>query len=535
MRFSAKPFYIILFSCYFFSCLLVYWRAKAGVFTFDSLDVIRLFDELGVGGFAVNFRDISVRPFLFLVLYSGYAWFGLNEAASLIFCSVLHSFNAVMLTWFISNATAYKKKRTLSILAGLIFLFLPYHTEVVVWAVGNQYTILLSFLWIMIWSIMRYVTTDDRKFIALHIVCFIPAVFTHELSFVFPAIILCVATFCLPYSKKIPILKLAGGMMVFFLPLYLCINKLVLGVWIGHYGADIHTQIHFSQMAGTYVSYLLKITLLTNWWRPDIRDACYLFVQQHAYFFLFLILFTLSIVLLYKLRHKAAGYVVFLFAGFTGLVIPVLNLYFVPWIPIHGDRLGYLPAAFLVGGVLLVFNHINQKIAVAVGIVWLAGSLFFLNKNISSWQQAGEVMHELQTTFPNPGNRPVYILAKADNFRGAYMYRCRVSFPFAERLRILHHRDYTAQTEEVYGFNMLSAEDGMEATVLDSTTIKLEFKQWGNWWWRNTLGATNLDTDNYYTTIDEWGHSFQIHFKRKPKNAIYLYQSGKLWKKVDNF
>ncbi len=169
------------------------------------------------------------------------------------------------------------------------------------------------------------------------------------------------------------------------------------------------------------------------------------------------------------------------------------------------------------------------------GLVWLTASLFFLNENINNWHAAGEVMHQLESTFPEAGTRPIFILAEADNFKGAYMYRCRLDFPFTEVMRIKHHRDYTRQTKEVYGFNMQSKVDKINVHVVDSNTLKVEFEQWGNWWWKAQAGATNLDNAIYSTTIDDWNHSYLIHFKQKPKNALYLYQSGMEWKEVENF
>ncbi|HNE30554.1 MAG TPA: hypothetical protein PLW66_15375, partial [Saprospiraceae bacterium] len=71
-----------------------------------------------------------------LVTYFGYACFGLNETVALIFCLFLHAFNATMIAWFV-NRMLPENENVLGILAGLIFLFLPYQTEVVVWGVGN--------------------------------------------------------------------------------------------------------------------------------------------------------------------------------------------------------------------------------------------------------------------------------------------------------------------------------------------------------------------------------------------------------------
>lgn len=534
MKTATGNRYYLLFILFFVGGLAMYWRAKAGVFTFDPLDWVRPFDELGIKGLFVNFHDISVRPFLLLVTYFGYACFGLNETIALIFSLFLHAFNATMIAWFV-NRMLPENENVLGILAGLIFLFLPYQTEVVVWGVGNLYAITLALFWGMLWSIIQYEDTNKKPFLYTHVVFFILAIFTHELAFVFPFAVFFLILLLFPAEKRKALLTLEVLLVFVFLPLYLVINKIVLGVWVGHYGIEKHTQIHIQQIAATYISYWFKFLLLTNWWEPHWRDACYQFIEQHVLRSATLLIAVGGLWLWFARKSSTLKLSLFLFITFTGLVIPVLNLYFIPWIPIHGDRLGYLPSLFFVAAALVALYSIHRYLALGYGLVWLTASVIFLNENIKNWHAAGDVMHNLESTFPEAGTRPIFILAEADNFKGAYMYRCRLDFPFTEVMRIKHKRDYTAQTKEVYGFNMQSKVDKISVNVVDSNTLKVEFEQWGNWWWKAQAGATNLDNAIYSTTIDDWNHSYLIHFKQKPKNALYLYQSGMEWKEVENF
>ncbi|MBP6516423.1 MAG: glycosyltransferase family 39 protein [Chitinophagales bacterium] len=526
--------YFLLFILFTIGSFAMYWRAKAGVFTFDALDWVRPFDALGIKGFLVNFRDISFRPFLLFITYFGYAIFGLNEIVALLFCVLLHALNATMIVWFIHRMVP-QRDQLLGILAGLIFLFFPYQTEVVVWGVGNLYAITLALFWGMLWSVIQYSETRLTKFLYIHVVFFAFAIFTHELAFVFPFAVFFLVLLLFPVARWKALLRLEVLMILSFLPLYFVINKIVLGVWIGHYGIDKHTQIHVQQIVVTYISYWCKFLLFTNWWEPHWRDACYQFIEQHVLRSAALLIVVGGLWLWFARKSSTLKLSVFLFITFTGLVIPVLNLYFIPWIPIHGDRLGYLPSLFFIAAVLVALYSIHRYVALGYGLLWWMSSLFFLNENIKNWQAAGEVMHQLESTFPEAGTRPIFILAEADNFKGAYMYRCRLDFPFTEVMRIKHKRDYTAQTKEVYGFNMQSKADKVNVLVVDSNTLKVEFEQWGNWWWKAQAGATNLDNALYSTTIDEWNHSYLIRFKQKPKNALYLYQSGMVWKEVENF
>jgi hypothetical protein len=104
----------------------------------------KTFDALGIKGFLVNFEISLFVPSLLFITYFGYAIFGLNEIVALIFCVLLHALNATMIVWFIHRMLPKTRSTVLGILAGLIFLFLPYQTEVVVWGVGNLYAITLA-------------------------------------------------------------------------------------------------------------------------------------------------------------------------------------------------------------------------------------------------------------------------------------------------------------------------------------------------------------------------------------------------------
>jgi hypothetical protein len=96
-----KSLLFTVYPLYYVGSFAMYWRAKAGVFTFDALDWVRPFDALGIKGFLVNFKISLFVRFLLFITYFGYAIFGLNEIVALLFCVLLHALNATMIVWFI--------------------------------------------------------------------------------------------------------------------------------------------------------------------------------------------------------------------------------------------------------------------------------------------------------------------------------------------------------------------------------------------------------------------------------------------------
>ena len=77
---------------------------------------------------------------------------------------------------------------------------------------------------------------------------------------------------------------------------------------------------------------------------------------------------------------------------------------------------------------------------------------------------------------------------------------------------------------------MNKVEDGFLATVDSNNLIKLEFKEWGNWWWRHGIGTGSYETEKY--TFNTVNKGCEITIKKPAKDAVFIYSDGSDWKEI---
>lgn len=99
---------------------------------------------------------------------------------------------------------------------------------------------------------------------------------------------------------------------------------------------------------------------------------------------------------------------------------------------------------------------------------------------------------------------------------------------FAEAYEYLRKQPIQAKVYEVAQYNMTSVKDGVEVAQDSTNQLKVAFKQYGNWWWRLKLGATNYE-NNRYRFFNNGDH-YIIEFKQPIDSTTILYQDGKSWK-----
>ncbi len=219
-------------------------------------------------------------------------------------------------------------------------------------------------------------------------------------------------------------------------------------------------------------------------------------------------------------------------AAVMGLA-PVINLFFTFIVHNECDRLGYLFSIFFAHAIaLLGFSLLPFGLAIV--ILYLGLNFHFLEKNISAWKNSGRIAGSLLSTYRWQTAPEVVILNLPDNFQGAYMFRSfDAQSEFAEALHV--RGVVTGPVTETLKYNMIGTSDSVVVEKLSPEDLKVTFAQWGNWWWRNGKGADNYSTLDYNISIDEWSHSYTIHFRKKTPGAVYLYQCSDHWYVVKDF
>ncbi|MEO6040093.1 MAG: hypothetical protein ABIQ93_16890, partial [Saprospiraceae bacterium] len=94
----------------------------------------------------------------------------------------------------------------------------------------------------------------------------------------------------------------------------------------------------------------------------------------------------------------------------------------------------------------------------------------------------------------------------------------------------LHH-PYTGKMWEVAQFNLEKPTDGLKVERDSSGLLfKAGFRQDGNWWWRNGIGAGDYTTDRYTFAVKEWQVETRL-LEKRPHTAI-IFPVGGRWLEV---
>lgn len=298
---------------------------------------------------------------------------------------------------------------------------------------------------------------------------------------------------------------------------------------------QLHILINFDivLLLSTFNKYIAKLALLAQFWNQQHKIALYHFFEKPFFCYISLVLYVFLALWFLLRQTKAINGIIFGAFAFAGLIAPVLNLYFVDWMPIHGDRLGYVASGFfylfIVAFLLKVFKEAGYFFIVILLILEIVG----LNSIVASWKNSERIMTSIHNSFKIDAQKEYVILAVADNFNGAYMYRCLSETPFATSMKLKADKDITKQCTEVLKFNMVSVQSGVVVEKLSDNQLKMYFTEGGSWWWKYAQGASDFENENYKVEIKE--NVAYVLFKQKQPHAIYLFQQADSLVKLSNF
>jgi hypothetical protein len=314
-------------------------------------------------------------------------------------------------------------------------------------------------------------------------------------------------------------------------------NKLTLGQWVGHYGEKRMLQFDYLRMLSTPLKYLVKPIFFARHW--EHADKTWLFTGMSTSFavligYIFLIATALAVVFLRDgLPGRIKASVVLLWLGILA-AFPVSNLHFEYLLYNENDRYGYLTSLFVMPVVAMLFSRLNRWWKYFGASLYLALSIHLLVLTVGDWAEMERIYRKLLDEFVWYDQKELYILSLADNYEGIWMFRYyEKGSSLADAMKIVKHRELTTNIHEVTFFNMNTGTDGLSARVLDPTAniLRIEFDQWGNWWWLAGLGAHNYETDEYSVDFkDKW---YDLHLKHPNPDAVYIYQSGDQWKTLE--
>ncbi len=489
--------------------------------------------------FLSSFDFPALQPVLNFFLFLFFKSFGTAGLPWYLVYTSLHILNAFLLRRFLLQMSVHygvDNAKFPAFAAASLFLLSPYATEVVVWKVCLSFLMVSALILFILLNILNWLSTQQSKYFNRIHLLFIIALFTFELPLTVPFFTLAMLLFQYFHSGERQVLR--TGFLKLLLPqlsvvgLYFMLNKIVLGSWIGHYGAAVHLRFHLLEILSNYAKYFIKFLLFTRYWEHS--DKAWLF-EHHTLLMIISLLVIIGFagwILFFKKISPRLRFVGLFLLFFVIALFPVINLYFNYLLLVENDRHGYFAALFFWAFFAMGLSFLPGFIQRLLFTTWLIPSLFLLFFTNDNWAKATHLYHSLLNDFRWSDKKELYFLNVPDNYNGILMLRdySGDDQSFADALKYVQKKPFVGKIYEVIHYNMVTPEDGVSAQVDSSGKITVTFNQWGNWWWRRGIGASDHETEQYRWTNK--GHFYELQFKRKPKAAVFIHQQGGSWKEL---
>lgn len=543
MKFKSRDYWIAIL--FLLGTLAIHWPTHNAGFVADFWGWEQQYRDQSFWAFLSTFGHPvhqQLPQFFNILLFKAFGTWGFPWY--FLFCTV-HALNGYLLYRFllkISDLWKMRHGQWLGIIGALFFLFSPYIPDATVWRVCLHYLLSGTFTLGALLYTADYLEHGRKRSLWMAHGLLLLNFFTLELALAIPLLThaLCIGWWLTnpdKTGKPIALRKFLGQMtlpQLLISSLFFLINKLSFGQWVGHYGEATHLKFDLFKMLGQGMKYAAKYASFGRHFEHLYKARLFGFIESPQGLFLCYALLGLALAgtLLYQRRkHPRFSLGVLLFSLGLLATIPVSNLHF-EWILFNElDRYGYIASMFFLSALAVLFSAIPGKWKYLPALTFLLISIFFLCKTLLWWRDMDNCYKKLLKDFSWHDKREIIILASADNLKGIWLlrsYREKPALQYA--LELQQNKPLDIQFYEIAQFNMNSLQDGITATVPDSTTgvIRVEFDQWGNWWWRRGKGASDFENDLFKVVFK--GKWYELSLKKEHPDAAFIYQSGDGWK-----
>ncbi len=424
-------------------------------------------------------------------------------------------------------------------ITALLFLVSPYNAETVIWKVCFNFLFCTAMMLSSLLFLVKYLEKGKGKEIIYSILFFALALFTFELALALPFMVLVLYFFWKNKSLHVQTLSASLSIAPYFIlsALYFLLNKIFIGGWVGHYGEGVHLNFDLNNIASNLLKYFSKNLIYWRDWEHGVKQSFISFCDNPitAYGFMILGITILSAGIIFfkklnpKIKTVGTAWLLFFFA-----LSPLANLYVV-WL-LHGenDRYGYFSSLFFYIGLIALFQFFNKRLKWFLYGAFLFISVFTLIKVNSYWKNSATIVNGLLTDFRWEDRSEVYVLAFPENYKGIPMFKdfSRQDLALKNALKYLAKKPTEGKFYQVIQFNMNTPNDGLFEKPDTAGIIKLEFHDWGSWWWRHGLGAGSYKTDQYdFNNIPK---GCEVTIKNASADAVFIYSNGGKWKEAGN-
>lgn len=515
------------------SCIVYYPLFGAGFVT----DFLGWMNCYAIGTAYFELHDcFSIQGLFYLpftILYLTTSIFGYHPLPWYLLFAGLHGINAWLVLKLVREIIALFNIETVKYIpfaAAILFLFNPYQVEVVAWKACINYLTACGLLLATVICYSRYLRKREIKFLWGAIGAFFLSIFTVEFFFMTPFILVLLH---LTYRTKINIREITGVIPFFaIIGIYILLTRVVLARYVGHYDIDT-TALHPAFMMSAELKYAIKTLVFLRFWDYQFQDKVYGFLSSPLVGYVgigFIVLFVVFYLARKNVLSQEFRFNTFLFGSAALLIVPVAHLYFYYIQYSENDRYTYLALAFLAGGLSMVLLQKKKILLQSIFWLYLVTSIACTLEMNRHWQVSTSVYNKLIDTFNWTAAPEVFILNLPDNYKGVFMFRNIGADSAFEEAVELERNIETGKIYDVMQYNMASPDDGVSTEFTDTSTIKVTFNQWGNWWWRNGIGASVRDNDKFRAVPA--GQSYTLELRDVADGAVFVYFDGSEWREL---
>jgi hypothetical protein len=545
---QSKHFSIKLYAFFWLLLFAIYWQTRNAGFVTDFYGWMTNFDTLTFSD-CINGTNYGIKSFYqvtHLIMYAltyffrtnGLPWFLIFVSLNaLIVLFLYHFFTKTALKLGVENA------KTLSFIGLLMFVASPYQAEVMVWRASFHYFLGFGFMLSILLLYLKYLDKPEKKYWWRAMTIFAVSIFSIE-YFLFTPFLLAIFTlfWYLNAEKQHNYKDLITRF--FLLPLillaaYFVAYKSVNGRWIAHYGASSEHALLSLNSFSTYGKYFFKHLFFIRYLEHKEKEAFFDFFKDPSVSAL--VLLAVAAISFYGLirfkKMQAKGRLLYLnFAFFSMLLAPAMTLFFSTVLLTENDRYGYLPSAFLMFGLVIALSYLPKRVFYAISICYILFSFYFLLKTTRMWHHAGNIQQHLVENYHWWTGENILFLNVPDDIKGMYIFRSEKNISgLAESVVIEKQRPIKARTFDVAQYNLTSINDGVTVKMASSDTVIVTLNQWGNWWWRGGIGASNYENEVFKVQFDYngCGNCYRLILKDTTVKNTLIYQVGYDLKEVN--
>jgi len=530
------PALFILVQAFYFPT----WEAG---FVTDFTGLLWRLEGSSAAGILSSFGFPALQPVLNAFLFLFCKAFGTSPLPWYLVFTSLHALNGFLVYRFgadMLKTYGLRAPRLAALLGAAFFLLSPYQSEVLAWRVCFNFLFSSFLVLSVLWLVQAWVKEGRPRQLWMAHLLFVLALFTFELALALPLA-------CLALLLLFPEARRAGGALSRQLRLlaipqfgmllaYFGLNRLILGAWVGHYGQAVHLKFRFGEILASYFLYGFKFLGFSRYWPHPWKEGLAARLQEPYLLYPLVLAVALGLLfafLRFRRRHGEAKAGLLFLALFALALAPAINLYFNYLLYIENDRYGYLASAFFFLGLSTLLSLLPRRLYLLLSFAFIGLSALFLWRTNQYWKQSTAIYYRLLDGFRWYDAPAVYLLNLPDNYQGAVLFRdfSGQGHAFRDALQYIKRKPYEGKIYEVAQYNLAQAGDDVSVSIESARRLKVEFNQWGNWWWRRGIGmGSGYETETY--KVGSQGKFYLLELDSIPEKAVFLYQSGGEWRAI---